>query len=111
LFDVSILILQAGAMPTNVVHDARLDSARATLIVVDVQEGFRAAVDRFDELVRNTAVLVQGVRRLGIPLIVTEQYPKGLGPTASELASHLDGAQRLEKIVFTATAAEGFARR
>jgi nicotinamidase-related amidase len=85
-----------------------LDRARAALVVVDVQEAFRPAVGEFDTVAANTAVLVQGARELGLPVIVTEQYPQGLGETVPEVASHLDGVQRHPKTVFSACRAEGF---
>jgi nicotinamidase-related amidase len=85
-----------------------LDRERAALVVVDVQEAFRPAVGEFDAVVANAAVLVQGARALGIPVVVTEQYPRGLGETVPELAEHLDGIPRLEKVVFSAAQAEGF---
>jgi nicotinamidase-related amidase len=79
---------------------------RTTLIVVDVQEGFRKAIGDFADVARKTSTLVQGARILGVPAIVTEQYPKGLGHTAEEVG--LDGEKVLEKSVFAASCAEGF---
>jgi nicotinamidase-related amidase len=86
----------------------KLDRGRAALAVIDVQEAFRPAVLDFDRVVANVAVLVQGARMLELPVLVTEQYPKGLGETVPELAQHLDGIDRLEKTSFSAVAAEGF---
>jgi nicotinamidase-related amidase len=85
-----------------------LDRDRTALVVVDVQEAFRAAVGEFDAVAGNAAVLVRGARILGVPVLVTEQYPRGLGETVAELAEHLDGIPRLEKVVFSAARAEGF---
>ena len=85
-----------------------LDRGRAALVVVDVQEAFRPAVEGFAEVAARTAVLVQGARILGLPVVVTEQYPRGLGATVPEVAEHLDGAAPLEKTVFSACRAEGF---
>jgi nicotinamidase-related amidase len=86
----------------------KLDRSRAVLAVIDVQEAFRPAVLDFDEVAHNTAVLVQGARRLGVPVLVTEQYPKGLGNTVAEVAEHLDGIGPLEKTCFSAVDADGF---
>jgi len=86
----------------------RLDRERTALVVVDVQEGFRPAIEGFDELARQTAILVQGAHVLGLPVVVTEQYPKGLGPTIPEVAEHLNGAEPLPKTIFSAPCAEGF---
>jgi nicotinamidase-related amidase len=86
----------------------RLDRERAALVVIDVQEGFRPVIGHFEELARQVAILVQGARVLGIPLVVTEQYPRGLGATVPEVAEHLDGVERLPKTVFSAVEADGF---
>jgi nicotinamidase-related amidase len=85
-----------------------LHRERTALVVIDVQEAFRKAVDHFEDVARNTAILIQGARILGLPLVVSEQYPKGLGETVPEVARHLDGVPRLEKVVFSAACAEGF---
>jgi len=85
-----------------------LERERTALVVIDVQEGFRPAVGEFDAVARNAGLLVQGARILGLPVLVTEQYPRGLGETVPEVAEHLDGVPRLEKVEFDATDVEGF---
>jgi len=85
-----------------------LQRDRTALVVVDVQEAFRSAVGEFDAVARNAAVLVQGARILGVPVLVTEQYPRGLGETVPEVAEHLNGVPRLEKVEFDATRVDGF---
>jgi nicotinamidase-related amidase len=87
----------------------KLDPERTTLIVVDVQEGFRKAVPDFDRVATAIATLIEGAEAIGIPIVVTEQYPKGLGATAAEIAQHLpEGTEPLEKVCFSAADAEGF---
>lgn len=86
----------------------KLDRDRAALVVVDVQEAFRPAVLDFDRVVANVAVLVQGARVLELPVLVTEQYPKGLGRTVPEVARHLDGMEPIEKVCFSAAQSEPF---
>jgi nicotinamidase-related amidase len=87
----------------------KLDRDRTTLVVVDVQEGFRKAIPGFERVAKATATLIEGADALGVPVVVSEQYPKGLGETASEVAEHLpDGTDPLEKVVFSAAEAEGF---
>ena len=86
----------------------KLDRGRTALVVVDLQDGFRTAVEGFDEIARQAAILVQGARVLGLPVVVTEQYPRGLGDTVPEVAEHLGGAARHPKTVFAASQAEGF---
>jgi nicotinamidase-related amidase len=85
-----------------------LDRGRAALIVVDVQEAFRPAVLDFERVAAGAATLVRGARILGLPVIVTQQYPKGLGATVPEVAEHLDGIEPIDKVVFSAAAADGF---
>jgi len=85
-----------------------LDRGRAALVVVDIQEAFRPAVGDFDRVVAGAAALVRGARILGLPVVVTEQYPKGLGSTVPELAEHMDGIEPIAKVSFSAAAADGF---
>jgi nicotinamidase-related amidase len=85
-----------------------LDRNRAALVVVDVQEAFRPVVRSFDAVVQNVARLIQGARALGVPVVATEQYPKGLGHTVPEVAEHLDGTEPIEKTCFSASQADGF---
>ena len=86
----------------------RLDAGRAILVVVDIQEAFRPAIDEFDGVVDASAALIQGARALDVPIVVTEQYPRGLGDTVPELLEHLGGVERLSKTVFAASQADGF---
>jgi len=89
--------------------NGKLDRDRTALVVVDVQEGFRKAIPDFERVANATATLVEGAEAMGIPIIVSEQYPKGLGETAPEVADHLpEGTRPLEKVVFSAADAEGF---
>jgi nicotinamidase-related amidase len=82
-----------------------LERDRAALVVVDVQEGFRP-YESFASVAGSCAKLVQGARVLGLPVLVSEQYPKGLGHTAPEVG--LQDERRIEKTVFSAARAEGF---
>ena len=82
-----------------------LDPNRAALVVVDLQEGFRPYAE-FEDVAARAGVLVAGARLLGVPLRVTEQYPKGLGHTAAIVG--VDGEPVVEKTVFSAARADGF---
>jgi nicotinamidase-related amidase len=91
------------------VSSPKLDRERAALVVVDLQEAFREAVPDFERVAEQTARLVQGAEAMGIPILVTEQYPKGLGHTVPEVADHLpDGLEPIEKVRFSAAEADGF---
>jgi nicotinamidase-related amidase len=84
---------------------ALLERDRAALIVVDVQEGFRPYAS-FAGVAASCAKLIAAARLLGLPAIVSEQYPKGLGHSAPELG--LQDEPRIEKSVFSAARADGF---
>jgi nicotinamidase-related amidase len=87
----------------------KLDSERTALVVIDIQEGFRKAVPDFGRVTKATATLIEGAEAIGIPIVISEQYPKGLGETAPEVAERLpEGTEPLEKLVFSAAEAEGF---
>ncbi len=79
------------------------------LIIVDVQEGFRPVIDRFDDIVRNIGILAEGFAILGRPVIVTEQYPKGLGKTVPEVEEHLAAfSETIEKVRFSGCGVPAF---
>jgi nicotinamidase-related amidase len=87
----------------------KLDPGRTALVVIDVQEGFRKAIPDFERVASATATLVEGAEAIGIPIVISEQYPRGLGETAPEVAAHLpDRTEPLEKVVFSAAEADGF---
>jgi nicotinamidase-related amidase len=87
----------------------KLQRERTALVVIDVQEAFRKAVPGFAEVARAAATLVRGAEAMEVPIIVTEQYPKGLGRTAPEIADVLpEGVAPIEKVYFSAGLADGF---
>jgi nicotinamidase-related amidase len=89
---------------------AKLDRDRTALVVVDVQEAFRKALpESFAAVADSVAKLVQGAEAMGVPIVVTEQYPQGLGSTVPEVADHLPAdLEPIEKVRFSAAEAEGF---
>ena len=87
--------------------------AHPVVVVVDVQERLFNAMDadRRDDMVTNVKILVSSARRLGMPVLVTEQYPKGLGRTLPEVRSLLGETPAFEKTAFSCAEAEGFMER
>jgi nicotinamidase-related amidase len=80
-----------------------LDASNAILVVVDVQEAFRKAIPEHALITSRIAMAVRGFRILEIPVVVTEQYPKGLGRTVEELMLTLpDDFEPIEKSTFSA---------
>ena len=80
------------------------------LITVDLQERLVPSVYNPDEVVSRATVLLKGAAELGVPVIATEQYPKGLGSTLEEIASVLPaGTPVIEKTSFSCYGTEAFA--
>jgi nicotinamidase-related amidase len=79
-----------------------LDRERSLLLVIDLQESYRGKLANEPRVVAAAARLLDAAGLLGIPVVVSEQYPKGLGSTREEIASRLPpGAQRFEKTSFS----------
>lgn len=93
-------------------RDIALDRADALLLVVDVQEKLAQAMEpgELSALVKNTAVLLRAAVRLGMPVVASEQYVKGLGPTVAALRE-LFPEPPLEKLEFSCGANRELARR
>jgi nicotinamidase-related amidase len=91
----------------------RLDRRETALVVVDVQEQLFGAMEpeQRDAMVRNLKILGAAARRLALPILVTEQYPKGLGHTLPEVREALGSVEPLGKVTFSGCAIEGFADR
>ena len=90
-------------------HPKLLDSSKTALVVVDVQEAFRSPIPDFAEITGNISTAVRGCGILGIPVVVTEQYPKGLGRTAEEILLVLpDDCEPIEKTTFSSCGAGAF---
>lgn len=90
-------------------HKNILDPAHTTLAVIDMQEGFRAAISDFAETAARIALVAHAAQLLKVPVIVTEQYPRGLGHTASEIKAVLPaGFKAIEKTAFSSCGANAF---
>lgn len=86
-------------------------AADSVLVMVDIQERLIAAMipAARQAVIRNSRTLIQAAACLGVPVLATEQYPKGLGPTVPELIEVLRaGARPLEKTCFSCAGAESF---
>lgn len=77
---------------------------RAVLAIVDIQERLLGALaeDRRTAVVERALIAVDTALVLGVPVLVSEQYPKGLGPTAAPIRQHLgDAFAPIEKLAFS----------
>ena len=90
-------------------HAKILDKNKTALVVVDFQEAFRTMIPDFDVIANNIANVVSGFLILNLPIIVTEQYPKGLGKTAIEILDKLPTQFNcIEKTAFSSCGANEF---
>lgn len=89
----------------------RLTLDQTALLVVDIQERLCAAMDRdaLDRMLMRTNAAIEGAQALGLPIILTEQYPKGLGPTHSLVRMRLGGVKPVEKLEFSAAVPDALA--
>jgi len=87
-----------------------LDLENTALVIIDVQDKLARVMSDRDELLLNLEKLVRGMQALGVPIIVTEQYPQGLGGTVPELAQLLSGVQPIAKLSFSCCSEERFLR-
>ena len=79
-----------------------LKTDETVLIVIDIQERLVPAMKYGKKVIDNTNILISIAKELEIPIIVTEQYPKGLGKTVPELSSNLEENLPYEKMTFSA---------
>ena len=79
----------------------RIHKEKTALLIIDLQERIFPAIHEHEILIRNVPILIEGIKHLQIPVFVTEQYVKGLGPTVPEIARHIEGVERIEKATFS----------
>jgi len=93
-------------------HPNLLANGQTALVVIDVQEAFRSVIPEFATVASRISTAVRGCQVLGLPVLVTEQYPKGLGPTAEEISFVLpDDHSAFEKTAFSSCGAAPFVGR
>lgn len=71
------------------------------LMIIDIQERLAVVMEQGEDVINNTDILITISKDLGIPILVTEQYPKGLGSTVEKLNCNLEKDSVYEKITFT----------
>jgi nicotinamidase-related amidase len=79
----------------------RILTVRTVAVIIDVQERLYPHIHENEKLEKNLRTLISGLKILEIPLILTEQYPKGLGSTIPSLKEMLQSFPRIEKISFS----------
>lgn len=79
-----------------------LNKESTSLLIIDIQEKLVPVMKYNDQVINNTKILINAAKQMDMPIICTQQYPKGLGSTVSELSGLLDDAKVFDKNSFTA---------
>lgn len=79
----------------------KLERDNTALIVIDLQERLMAAMKDREEVYKNTRILLDTAKQFNIPVVVSEQYPRGLGPTVDVIKEKLGEYHYLEKVDFS----------
>jgi nicotinamidase-related amidase len=89
---------------------APLTVENSALVLIDFQERLFPVMHEKEKLLRSVLRLIQGAGVLELPVVLTEQYPKGLGPTLPEIKALLPDVRPVEKVCFSCCDEESFCR-
>ena len=78
-----------------------LSAQKCVLMVVDIQTAFQNHIAEMTRVVARTALMIKAANLLSVPIIVTEQYPKGLGQTVEPLRNLLGDCEYHDKVTFS----------
>ena len=78
--------------------------ALSQLVIIDMQAKLASAMpsEAMQSVANNCSILAQASQLLSVPVIVTEQYPQGLGETIADIQSHLPNSKAIAKMAFSA---------
>ena len=85
-----------------------LNKEDAALLIIDIQERLAPVMTARDAVINNCLHLIELSKMLNIPIIVTEQYSKGLGRTVEEIRNALPAYQPIEKMTFNCCYEQSF---
>ena len=85
-----------------------LDRTRSALVLVDFQERLFPHVHEHERVLARIDLLIHGAILMQVPVLVTEQYPRGLGRTIEAIRQLLPDVRPLEKTDFSCVSAAGF---
>lgn len=89
----------------------RIRKDETAAVVVDMQERLFPHIAAHEQLAHNAAILIRGLQVLGLPMLVTEQYSKGLGTTIPAIRQVIPEYTPLEKMTFSCCGAPGLMAR
>lgn len=80
----------------------RIDAKQSVALVIDYQEKLVPAMADKEQLIHNSCILLEGLQTLDVPMVLTQQYTKGLGMTIPEIQVAAGTQEYIDKIAFTA---------
>jgi nicotinamidase-related amidase len=86
----------------------RIKKNDTAAVIIDVQEKLFPLIYEHDIMAKNMSILIQGLKLLGVPLLVTQQYTKGLGGTVPQVSDVIGKFNHIEKMAFSCSGDEGF---
>jgi nicotinamidase-related amidase len=86
----------------------RIFANETVALVIDIQEKLFPHIDNHKQLQANCEILLSGLNVMDIPLLVTEQYPKGLGPTIKSVSKLINDFDPIEKLSFSCCGEQKF---
>ncbi len=91
--------------------NVRANKEDTVLVLIDFQERLMPAMVNQDKVIESTSKLVEGAKEFGLPMIVTQQYTKGMGATVPGLAAVIGDFEPVEKKEFSCCLNEDFTKR
>ncbi|MBN1927582.1 MAG: hydrolase [Prolixibacteraceae bacterium] len=79
----------------------RIERKSSALLIIDIQEKLAPVMFKFDKVLKQTQKLIMGVQELSLPLLLTQQYTKGLGETIPGISTLIGGFSFIEKRSFS----------
>jgi len=98
-------------MGERILGDSLLTKDGTVLVVIDVQEKLFAKMEEKDRIAENICKLIRFANIVGITIVLTEQYPKGLGSTIPEIKELTSSIKPIEKVEFSCLASSTFRKR
>jgi nicotinamidase-related amidase len=105
------LFLARGVRRFNMRHPSLLRKDDALLVIIDIQTKLLNVIFEKERLVSACRKLIQAVRLLEVPVVMTEQYPKGMGTTDPQILEVVDALGVVEKLSFSCCGIEDFNKR
>jgi nicotinamidase-related amidase len=89
----------------------RIKREESIAVVVDIQERLLPHISEGDILLSNSLKLIDGLKVLAVPFIITQQYTRGLGPTHPDISARFPGIGHVEKISFSCCGEPSFTEK